>query len=120
MIAYCSQVNVNCLTAEAGNGRHGVLRKVRLCDEFGKPILHLPLGGTFRLQIEIETDSAIENPTIGVGLDSTLAGRALTVHTPLSADTRFADSGAMFRGMRDPLATSFARRICGKSGLGSL
>ena len=68
----------------ASNGGPPVLRAVELIDEEGAPTNYLPLGGTFRLRVELEVERPIEFPMVGVGIDDGLGQRMITLHTPLS------------------------------------
>jgi lipopolysaccharide transport system ATP-binding protein len=62
----------------------GIFRSAQLLDQAGEPTSFLPLGSLFHLRIGLEADSALELPTVGVGIDDPDGQRLLTVHTPLS------------------------------------
>ena len=61
-----------------------VFRAAVLLDDQGTPTSHVPLGGTFRLRLVLDTPRAITYPTITLGIDDTLGHRILSVCTPLS------------------------------------
>jgi len=73
--------------------RARVFRGATLLDAAGAPTPFLPLGGAFRLRLDLDVPGVVESPTIGVGVDDSLGQRALTLHTPLSDAAPAALSG---------------------------
>jgi lipopolysaccharide transport system ATP-binding protein len=61
-----------------------VYQAATLLDEQGEPTNFLPLGGVFRLRLDLAAPRAIESPTATVGIDDTLGHRLLTLRTPLT------------------------------------
>jgi lipopolysaccharide transport system ATP-binding protein len=62
-----------------------VFRRATLLDEEGNPTNYLPLGGTFRMRLEMEPANPINMPTLALGFDNDIGERLLTVYTPLSS-----------------------------------
>jgi hypothetical protein len=61
-----------------------VFRAATLLDERGAATAHVPLGGTFRLRLALDSPRPIAHPTITLGIDDTLGHRLLSLCTPLS------------------------------------
>ena len=55
-----------------------------LIDANDNPTNYLPLGGKLRIRMEVDAGTPIKNPQIGIGIDSIMGQRMLTVHTPAS------------------------------------
>jgi lipopolysaccharide transport system ATP-binding protein len=64
--------------------RRRVFRSVVLLDEQGEPTNFIPLGGQFRVRLELETDEAFVRPNVTLGIDDALGQRLLSVQMPVT------------------------------------
>lgn len=61
-----------------------VLQSAVVVDDSGNPTTVVPMGGELRIKLRLYSRQAIEDPSIGMGIDDQNEQRILTVHTPLS------------------------------------
>ncbi|MDB4353661.1 Wzt carbohydrate-binding domain-containing protein, partial [bacterium] len=57
---------------------------VTLIDSNDNPTNYLPLAGKLRIRMEFDVGKPVNNPQIGIGINSITGQRMLTVHTPIS------------------------------------
>jgi lipopolysaccharide transport system ATP-binding protein len=74
------------LADRQGLGRaQRVYQSATLLDDRGEPTNFIPLGGTFRVRLELDAAGVLESPTITVGIDDTLGHRLLSLQTPVTS-----------------------------------
>src|SRR5262249_19306380 len=61
-----------------------IFQSVSLLDDDEQPTRFIPLGGSFRVRIELHAPRQIEYPAITLGIDDTMGQRLLSLVTPLS------------------------------------
>jgi lipopolysaccharide transport system ATP-binding protein len=66
--------------------RTQVFKDACLIDEHGDPTNHISLGGRFDLRMIFHANVSLHNATIGVGVDSVMGQRMLTIDTPNSGN----------------------------------
>jgi lipopolysaccharide transport system ATP-binding protein len=59
-----------------------VYRSATLLDEAGEPTSFIPLGGAFRLRVELETPQRLDGIGVTVGIDDSLGHRLLSLVAP--------------------------------------
>jgi lipopolysaccharide transport system ATP-binding protein len=70
---------------ESAFRRTRYFKDVYLANENGDPTNFIPLGGSFDLRLVFHDSVRLDNATIGVGVDSVMGQRMMTVHTPNSS-----------------------------------
>lgn len=67
-------------TFEEGRSPGRILRQAAILNSFGEPTRHILLGHDLRIRILLHSSQSIRRPTIGIGVDSILGQRMLTLH----------------------------------------
>lgn len=74
--------SLSCHSSNNMFSNSAVIKSAQLVDGTGKPMSKIKLGQTFVLELKLTQYNAIGNPKIGIGIDSSVGIRMLTVHTP--------------------------------------